>query len=132
MQQLSHDASVIHCDLYRSEGALPDEVDEALDTNPDWCSSNGPSGLQPRICPRNVWTSCFKSAKITVGNAVPLWEGGALRIAETGSSPRFRGMTAKRKGFCLTGHDEGLSYAYSGTKIGGTSVAGIDRLKCAW
>ena len=33
--------------------------------NPDWCSSNGPSGLQPRICPRNVWTSCFKSAKIT-------------------------------------------------------------------
>ena len=24
--------SVIHCDLYRSEGALPDEVDEALDT----------------------------------------------------------------------------------------------------
>ena len=57
--------SVIHCDLYRSEGALPDEVDEALDTESDWCSSNGPSGLRPRICPRNVWTSCFKSAKIT-------------------------------------------------------------------
>lgn len=33
--------------------------------NPDLCSSNGPSGLRPRICPRNVWTSCFKSAKIT-------------------------------------------------------------------
>ena len=57
--------SVIHCDLYRSEGALPDEVDEALIRNPDLCSSNGPSGLRPRICPRNVWTSCFKSAKIT-------------------------------------------------------------------
>ena len=30
--------SVIHCDLYRSEGALPDEVDEALDTESGLCA----------------------------------------------------------------------------------------------
>lgn len=57
--------SVIHCDLYRSEGALPMKWTRRWIRNPDLCSSNGPSGLRPRICPRNVWTSCFKSAKIT-------------------------------------------------------------------
>ena len=53
VQQLSHDASVIHCDLYRSEGALPDEVDEALDTESglvlvEWAERIAAENLPPK------------------------------------------------------------------------------------
>ena len=45
--------SVIHCDLYRSEGALPDEVDEALDTESglvlvEWAERIAAENLPPK------------------------------------------------------------------------------------
>lgn len=44
---------VIHCDLYRSEGALPDEVDEALDTESglvlvEWAERIAAENLPPK------------------------------------------------------------------------------------
>ncbi len=43
----------IHCDLYRSEGALPDEVDEALDTESglvlvEWAERIAAENLPPK------------------------------------------------------------------------------------
>lgn len=45
--------SVIHCDLYRSEGALPDEVDEALDMESglvlvEWAERIAAENLPPK------------------------------------------------------------------------------------
>ena len=45
--------SVIHCDLYRSEGALPDEVGEALDTESglvlvEWAERIAAENLPPK------------------------------------------------------------------------------------
>ena len=44
---------VIHCDLYRSEGALPDEVDEALDSETglvlvEWAERIAAGNLPPK------------------------------------------------------------------------------------
>lgn len=44
---------VIHCDLYRSEGALPDEVDEVLDTESglvlvEWAERIAAENLPPK------------------------------------------------------------------------------------
>ena len=46
-------ATAIHCDLYRSEGALPDEVDEALDTESglvlvEWAERIAAENLPPK------------------------------------------------------------------------------------
>lgn len=45
--------SVLHCDLYRSEGALPDEVDEALETESglvlvEWAERIPAANLPPK------------------------------------------------------------------------------------
>ena len=106
--------SVIHCDLYRSEGALPDEVDEALDTESglvlvEWAERIAAENLPPKRL--DILFQVCKNNRL-----VTLSPYGKAAHCVLQKLARLR-MTAKRKGFCRTGHDEGRSYAYSGTKI---------------
>lgn len=54
---------VLHCDLYRSEGALPDEVDEALDAEAGLVLVEWAERLPAAILPRERLDICFQSCE---------------------------------------------------------------------
>lgn len=90
--------SVLHCDLYRSEGVLPDEVDEALDAEMGLVLVEWAERLPVGILPRERLDICFQSCENKRLMTLTPHGGAACRVLQEfqrlrtsdGCSPRNR------------------------------------------